>query len=95
MAVSAIVAVLKSKAGKRYRPAPCLLVYVNLWLVTEVDETIPPEILQATAEYRRNFPELWLLWSHNAMRCWPDPRNFSATRVPPEIRDGLRGGLPT
>lgn len=76
---------LESKASRHYHPAPRLLVYVNLWLISNMDDTLLNDIREAATPYRDAFPELWLLWKANVIRCWPDPvQHLAPKRLPPE-----------
>jgi hypothetical protein len=71
-AIPAIVSAVERKAAKMYKPAPQLLVYVDFWLFKEPPLT-PAQFEARLSKYRHSFPELWLLWGANAIRCWPDP----------------------
>ncbi len=80
-AIPAITRAIEAKAGKHYKPATHLLVYVNFWL----DREPPNVILQAvqSAEKRRDaFASFWLLWGDFIIRLWPRPA---------KIRDRTRG----
>jgi hypothetical protein len=83
-AIRAIRRAIKKKTEKLYNPPPCLLVYVNFWLFDK-----PPLTLEQFAEvvrpWRERFPEIWLLWGANAIRCWPDPMRLAAQSLPPEL----------
>jgi hypothetical protein len=81
-AIFAIERAVEKKAAKKYNPAPPLLVYVNLW-VFDAPPLTPEQCGQALHRFRESFPELWLLWGANAIRCWPDPTRIVG--VPPQL----------
>src|SRR5262249_2271610 len=70
------------KAGKKYRPAPDPLVYVNFSLFDKPPLTAG-QFGQLLQPWRASFPEVWLLWGANAIRCWPDPAHLVG--APPEV----------
>jgi hypothetical protein len=82
-AVPAIQRAVEKKAAKNYKPAPHLLVYVNFWLFDKPPLT-PAEFEARLQQWRQAFPEVWLLWGANAIRCWPDPTCLVG--VPPGAR---------
>jgi hypothetical protein len=82
-AIPAIRGVVEKKAAKKYKPAPYLLVYVNFWLF-DVPPLTPAQFGELLADWRQSFPEVWLLWGSNAIRCWPDP--IRLVGVPPGVR---------
>ncbi len=73
----AIRRAVESKAAKHYRPRPHLLVYVNYW---DLDPSPgrAREVAQALAAWHGSFAALWLLWGGTALRCWPEPAEFTA-----------------
>jgi hypothetical protein len=81
-ALPAIGLAIENKAGKRYRPAPHLLVYVNFWLFD-----VPPlELLKRLVRpWQDLFPEIWLLWGGHIVRCSPDPIRLTIRWVPPGL----------
>jgi hypothetical protein len=60
---------IASKAAKRYRPKPHLLVYANFWS----GELSEHEADRVVAPYRNSFLSVWLLFWDKAIRLWPDP----------------------
>ena len=80
-APEAIREAIAKKAQKSYAPAPPLLVYVNFWLFHAPSLT-PEQFAALVAPWREQFPEIWLLWGANAIRCWPDPARLVAQSLP-------------
>lgn len=71
-AFNAIARALANKADKTYRPAPHLLVYVNLGIFDRVPlRTI--DALALSEPYRQTFASMWFLWGGNIGRFWPRP----------------------
>jgi hypothetical protein len=83
----AIRAALEVKARKHYRPAPALLIYVNLFLFRRIEAATLNRLAELAAPHRDRFSEVWLLWGSNAIRCSPDPIHLAAQRLPPELTD--------
>jgi len=76
-----IAKAIEKKASKHYGSAPYLLVYVNFWLFDKPQMTL--EDFGALAKpWSDKFPEIWLLWGANAIRCSPKPEMITATSVP-------------
>lgn len=80
-AIPAIKRAISNKADKLYKPAPYLLVYVNFWLFDQPPLT-PDQFAGLVSRWREQFPEIWLLWGANAIRCWPDPVRLAARSLP-------------
>ncbi len=57
-AIPAIVRAIKAKAGKRYRPVPHLLIYVNF----ELDGEPPKEIFEAARVAKRHCDRFVAVW---------------------------------
>jgi hypothetical protein len=75
---------IATKAAKRYRPRPHLLVYCNFWS----GEVLKHEANRIIAPYRDGFLSVWLLfWGQNAIQLWPDP-----CKVKPRQPVALTGG---
>ena len=83
-APEAIRLAIARKARKHYAPAPPLLVYVNFWLFHAPSLT-QEQFAELVAPWRGQFPEIWLLWGANAIRCWPNPTRLVAQSLPDEL----------
>jgi hypothetical protein len=80
-AAPAITKAIEKKALKQYGSAPYLLVYVNFWLFDKPQMALEDFGVLAKP-WCDKFPEIWLLWGANAIRCSPNPEMISATSVP-------------
>lgn len=67
--IAVVAQQIARKAAKRYRPRPHLLVYGNFWS----GEVLEHEADRIIAPYRDSFLSVWLLFSHETIRLWPDP----------------------
>ncbi|HEY7558679.1 MAG TPA: hypothetical protein VIH18_28140 [Candidatus Binatia bacterium] len=60
---------IANKAAKGYRPKPNLLIYGNFWS----GDVRQHEAEQIMLPYRHSFDSVWLLFSGEAIRLWPNP----------------------
>ncbi|MGE0733437.1 MAG: hypothetical protein AB7G15_12855 [Alphaproteobacteria bacterium] len=72
-AIPAVEAAIKAKAGKKYSPAPNLLVYVNFSWATRKNPFALSHARAMGEKWESTFPSLWLFWKNNAIRCHPLP----------------------
>lgn len=75
LALRVIVARIREKAEKHYRPNPHLLVYVIL----SGGEPTQHYALQLGELFGARFKSIWLLWQRRAYRLWPIPAKIKAT----------------
>jgi len=77
----AIAEAMEKKASKHYSSAPYLLVYVNFWLFNKPQMSLE-QFAELAKPWATKFPEIWLLWGANAIRCSPKPDMICATSLP-------------
>jgi hypothetical protein len=77
-----IASVVEKKARKYYSPSPHLVVYVNLWLIRALTAEDLATLGEVTAPWRDRFPEIWLLWKQNVVRCQPSLLHFVPRSLP-------------
>jgi hypothetical protein len=77
----AIAETMEKKASKHYSSAPYLLVYVNFWLFNKPQMSLE-QFAELAKPWATKFPEIWLLWGANAIRCPPKPDMICATSLP-------------
>jgi hypothetical protein len=72
---------VEQKARKAYRPAPHLLVYVNLSAFARRPDT-DPELARLVEPWARSFGAIWLQWGEHAIRLTPTLEQLTALRDP-------------
>jgi hypothetical protein len=69
------------KAAKKYRPAPYLLIYVNLSTFARQPDT-DSNLAESVLPWAKNFGAIWLLWGGFAIQLTPKLEKLTAQRDP-------------